>query len=130
VRGACLAPEWNSLRAAWWGPGALHALFPAIEADDVPFAQTALGDQWLLRDHAVLRWSAGTGRIDDPGVSLGGWLRAIEDDAVGFLRLGPLVDYRRSGAALAPGHLLGRNDGGIQPAPARQMLEALAARWA
>lgn len=127
LRGACRAPEWNSLRKAWQGPRALHLLFPAIEEGDVPFAQTALGDQWLLRDHAVLRLVAETGRIEDPGVSLGRWWRSIEDDPVGFLRLAPLVDFRRAGGRLAPGELLARRTDGFHPAPVRAVLEELAA---
>ena len=42
VRGACLAPRWHSLRAAWWGPEALHRRYDAVGRDDVPFAQDAV----------------------------------------------------------------------------------------
>jgi hypothetical protein len=128
VRGACREPRWSSLRAAWLGPDPLSGWFPAIEGDDIPFAQTALGDQWLLRDHAVLRLDARTGRIDDPGVSLGGWWRAIEDDPVGFLGLEPLVAYRRAGGRLAPGELLVGEAGGGRPVPVDAALRALAGK--
>ncbi|MGH0037653.1 MAG: hypothetical protein ACQGVK_21700 [Myxococcota bacterium] len=126
VRGACLAPEWNSLRAAWKGPSALRTLFPEVGADDIPFAQTALGDQWLLRGHAVLRLEAASARIEDPGVSLGGFLRAVEDDAVGFLGLERLVVFLASGATLAPGDLLEERGEGLAPGPAPEVLARLA----
>jgi hypothetical protein len=31
VRGACHAPAWHSLRHAWEGPDALHALFDEVQ---------------------------------------------------------------------------------------------------
>src|SRR5687768_13893517 len=47
VRGACSTPEWHSLRAAWFGEEAIHRQFPAVSAEDVPFAEDALGDQFV-----------------------------------------------------------------------------------
>ncbi len=53
VRGAVLDPEWHSIRAALDGPSALHVLFGALTPADIPFAQDALGDQFVLRDGLV-----------------------------------------------------------------------------
>jgi hypothetical protein len=44
LRGVCQAPEWHSLEEVWDGGHALHRLFPAVRADDVPFAQDCLAD--------------------------------------------------------------------------------------
>src|SRR5206468_12217163 len=37
VRGACLTPEWHSLRAAWRGPKAFHILYDDVRPSDIPF---------------------------------------------------------------------------------------------
>src|SRR6185312_15967257 len=50
VRGASHSPPWHSLRNAWEGPDALHTLFDEVRATDVPFAEDAFGDQFLLRE--------------------------------------------------------------------------------
>jgi len=61
VRGACRRPEWHSLRHAWRGPNAFHEQYPGVEREDVPFAEDAVGDQWLLRGELVWRLAAETG---------------------------------------------------------------------
>ena len=55
VRGACHDPAWHSLRHAWVGDAAFHRAYPAVRETDVPFAQDCVGDQFLLRDGAVVR---------------------------------------------------------------------------
>jgi hypothetical protein len=66
VRGACLAPEWHSLRAACDGERAVHRLWPVVSLSDVPFAEDALGDQFVLRGAQVHRLSAETGELESP----------------------------------------------------------------
>jgi len=106
VRGACRAPEWHSLRAAWLGENAIHRLFPAVRADDVPWAEDALGDQFLLRDGVVLRLEAETGRVESLGVDLTGFEQRVRDDPFEYLRLAPLEQFAREGGELRPGQLL------------------------
>jgi hypothetical protein len=106
VRGACLAPEWHSLRAVWDGPRALHRLFPAVSADDVPFAEDALGDQFLVRSGVVQRLHGETGKVESLGVDLAGFDVAVREDPIEYLGLHPLERFRAEGGVLEPGQLL------------------------
>jgi hypothetical protein len=106
VRGACLAPEWHSLRAAWEGERAVHRLWPAISPSDVPFAEDALGDQFILRDGLVHRLAAETGDLESLDVDLTGFDAAVRTDPVGYLNLAPLEAFRREGGTLRAGELL------------------------
>ena len=98
VRGACLAPTWHSLRAAWEGPSALHLLFPEVRPSDVPFAEEVCGDQFLLRDGQVVRLASETGEVAPVGSDLLAFLAAVRDDGVKTLGLEPLVAFLQSGA--------------------------------
>ena len=106
VRGACLEPVWHSLRAAWMGEHALHRLFPALRPDDVPFAEDALGDQFVLREGTVHRLWAESGEVESLGVDLAGFDAAVRADPVDYLSLGPLERFRAGGGVLEPGQLL------------------------
>lgn len=106
VRGACRAPEWHALRGAWEGERALHRLFPAVLPDDVPFAEDALGDQYLLRGGTVHRLAGETGALVSLGVDLADFDAAVRADPVEYLRLEPLEAFRAEGGALLPGQLL------------------------
>jgi len=108
LRGACTAPAWHSLRAAWRGPESVAARYPAaVRAADVPFAQDALGDQFLLRDGTVHRLAAETGDLEALGVSLGAFLERVGANAVEYLALAPLLAFERdTGGRLEPGQLL------------------------
>lgn len=106
VRGACRTPEWHSLRYACEGERALHRLFPAVSARDIPFAQDALGDQYLLRGGIVHRLSGETGELDSLGLNLADFDAAVRADPVGYLGLDPLEAFRAEGGVLEPGQLL------------------------
>ncbi len=106
VRGACISPEWHSLRVAWEGPCALHARYPSVLATDIPFGEDALGDQFLLRDGIVFRLSAETGEIESLRVDLADFDAAVRSDPVEYLRLQPLERFRSEGGILHPGQLL------------------------
>jgi hypothetical protein len=106
VRGACTTPDWHSLRAAWSGPDAIHLLYSAVEPGDIPFAEDALGDQYLLRDGAVHRLSAETGEMIALGIDLYEFDQSVRADPMGFLSLEPLAAFRASGRELEPGQLL------------------------
>ena len=105
-RGACLTPEWHSLRAAWQGEFALHALYDSVEPADIPFAQDCVGDQFLLRGGEVVRLSAETGEIEAKASGLASFLEAANADPMGYLSLEPLQALRNQGEDLQPGQLI------------------------
>lgn len=106
IRGACRAPGWHSLRHAWEGPDALHALFPEVAASDVPFGEDAFGDQFLLRGGRVVRLSGELGEITDVADSLEALLAGLLADAERVLDYQPLLNFHREGGELRPGQLL------------------------
>src|SRR5213075_2385002 len=75
-RGICAEPSWHSLQQAWFGVSAVHRLFASIRSSDVPFAEDALGDQFVLRDDQVYRLQSETGV-----------LLALEADMQDFLQM-------------------------------------------
>jgi len=125
VRGASLAPEWHSVRAAWRGPNAFHTLYESLEASDIPFAQDQMGDQFLIRDGAVIRLAAETGEVETLVDTLDDFFRKVSEDIEGFLNVG-------LGHTLQPGQLLlayppfvfQESDAGasLKPAPAGEVI--------
>jgi hypothetical protein len=125
VRGACLTPEWHSLRAAWRGPKAFHSLYPDVRPSDIPFAQDQVGDQFLIRDDIVLRLSAETGEIERLADSVQDFFSKVSNDIEDFFNVG--LDYR-----MQPGQLLcayppfcfGESAGGasLAPLPASEVI--------
>lgn len=99
VRGACLAPDWHSLREVWRGASALHELYDSVEAGDIPFAQDQVGDQFLIRGDAVLLLSAEEDKVETLSDSLDDFFRRMNEDLAEFLNVG-------LGHAMAPGQLL------------------------
>lgn len=99
VRGAVLVPEWHSIRAAWQGPNAFHALYKSVLADDIPFAQDQFGDQFLYRNGRVFRLESETGDLEALAESLEEFFTRANEDIEGFLNVG--LDH-----ALQPGQLL------------------------
>ena len=106
VRGACFEPAWHSLRAAWLGEMAIHRHFPDVLPDDVPFAEDALGDQFLLRGATVYKLSGETGEIDSLNMNLVEFDANVRADPDEFLELAPLERFRAEGGVLEPGQLL------------------------
>ncbi len=106
VRGACREPAWHSLRDAWDGEAAFHRLYPEVRADDVPFAEDCVGDQFLLRDGHVWRLSSETGDVESRGVGLLGFFESASADPIAYLSLYPLLQHQREGGKLMPGQLL------------------------
>ena len=88
VRGACLTPEWHSLRAAWRGPKAIHILYKDVQPSDIPFAQDQLGDQLLIRENAVHRLSAETGELERIADNIQDFFGRVSSDIEGFLHVG------------------------------------------
>ncbi len=106
VRGACFEPDWHSLRRAWFGPGSISDLFPAVNHNWVPFAEDCVGDQFLLKSTGVVRLSAETGELEELGLTLGEFLRRANTDPIGFLAMEPLLQFRQDQGDLPDGHLV------------------------
>lgn len=106
LRGACKTPAWHSLGRAWDGPMAIHRLFRQVTPEDVPFAQDALGDQFILRDGQVHQLWSETGILEALDLDLGGFLQKVEEDPLNFLEMAPLRLLEDDGERLAPGQLL------------------------
>lgn len=106
LRGVCAAPGWHSLRAAMEGPMALHRRFPEVQAADIPFAEEACGDQFLLREGVVHRLAGETGDVGSLEMPLVPFLERVRDDGVATLNLEPLLAFLEAGQHLAPGQLL------------------------
>jgi len=106
VRGACREPRWHSLGYWWRGDDALHRHFPVLQPSDIPFAQDAMGDQFVLRDGEVHRLAAEAGELEALNMGLKGFLTAAERDPEGYLSLEPLYHFLEEGSVLEPGQLL------------------------
>lgn len=106
VRGACLAPAWHSLRDAWVGDNAFHRLYPDVTADDIPFAEDCMGDQFLLRDGTVWHLFAETGEVESLESSFAEFMQNVLDDPGEHLGLHPLLQFQREGGHLQAGQLL------------------------
>jgi hypothetical protein len=106
VRGACRGPAWHSLRNAWEGPDALHTLFEEVEPTDLPFAEDAFGDQFLLRGGNLLRLSGELGEVAEIAESLEHFFDGLWTDAEQVLDYQPLLRFREGGGELPPGQLL------------------------
>jgi hypothetical protein len=106
IRGASTEPHWHSLRHVWTGALALHERYANVRADDIPFAQDAVGDQWLIRDEQVVMLAAETGDVEPLGQTFEEFLQAAAADPVETLGLHPLMQFRSDGGILTPGQLL------------------------
>ena len=106
VRGACHEPAWHSLRYNWLGDGPLHKLYPTLTPDDIPFAEDALGDQFIVRGGIVHRLAGETGDVSSLGVDLPKFDERTRANPMEYLSLQPLWRFRGEGKDLQPGHLL------------------------
>ncbi len=106
MRGACRAPEWHALSTVWDGDLSLHKAYPGVEARDIPFAQDALGDQFLLRGSLVYRLFTETGEIEMTDMDLFEFLTFVQMAPFKVLDIQPLERFREEGGDLQPGQLL------------------------
>ena len=106
VRAACLEPAWHSLRDAWHGPRAYWRFYRSLTADDIPFAQDCVGDQFVLRDSIVSVLRAEIDELEQLGLTLGEFFREAAADPDEVLSMGPLGKHLANGGLLAPGQLL------------------------
>jgi hypothetical protein len=106
IRGACHNPPWHSLREAWRGSSAFHCNYPNLRPTDIPFAEDALGDQFVLREEVVHRLATETGDLQSLATDVVTFIAQIEADPITTLSLEPLVAFERTGGRLEPGQLL------------------------
>jgi hypothetical protein len=106
VRGACREPAWHSLRSAWEGSDAFHLLYEEVLESDVPFAEDALGDQFLIRDDEVWHLWAETGEIERRAPTLEAFMAEILAEPTQSLALEPVMAFLDAGQSLEPGQLL------------------------
>ncbi len=107
LRGACTAPAWHALREAWEGDAAFHVLYDwAVSPDDVPFAEDAFGDQYLVRDGAVWRLWAETGETARVADGVEAFLRDLLARPAEALGFDPADALEWTGGSLAPGRTL------------------------
>lgn len=99
VRGACLGPEWHSLRSAWYGPNSFHLLYEAVEPTDIPFGQDQFGDQFLIRGGEIVRLSGETGGIEKLASTLEDFFRRADCEIEKFLNVS--IDHK-----MEPGQLI------------------------
>ena len=93
VRGACLTPDWHSLRAAWRGAKAFHVLYEDVRPSDIPFAQDLVGNQFLIRESTVIRLFAETGEMEPLAPSLQDFFTRLSSDIERFLNV--LIGFAR-----------------------------------
>lgn len=121
VRGASLFPEWHSLRAAWRGASAFHALYDSVRPTDIPFSQDQLGDQFLIRDGSVLRLIAETGELESLVESVADFFSRVNEDIEAFLNVGLRHSMQPGQLMLAFPPFVLKESGGsasLKPAPA------------
>jgi immunity protein 35 of polymorphic toxin system len=106
IRGVANEPDWHSMRRVWIEDDRLSALYPQVHADDVPFAQDCLGDQFLLRSNSVYRLSGETGEIENLELGWQDFFSAATANPIEFLSLQPLQRFKLDGNSLEPGQLL------------------------
>lgn len=106
VRGACVDPDWHSLGEALHGELALHEHYPDVLPTDVPFAQDAVGDQYLLRDGTVHWLYAETGDLESLRIGLIEFIEAAQTNPNEYLGLHLLRQFTAGGGTLQPGELL------------------------
>lgn len=106
LRGACQTPDWHSLNHAWETVDAFHRHYRTVKNTDVPFAQSALGDQYFIRDHVVYRLDTECDEIESLDMNLKTFLESVQGDPIGALNLEPLEEFWDQGGALQPGQLL------------------------
>jgi hypothetical protein len=106
VRGACLAPAWHSLRNAIEGVQSFATLYPEVRPGDIPFAEDAFGDQFLLRDGQVWQLAAETGELAEIAPGIEDFFESVIADIGGVLGYEPVQAAGLAGGEVPPGKLI------------------------
>ena len=105
-RGASGLTTWHSLREVWVGESALHRLYPAVTREDLPFAQSCTGNQFLLRAGAVWLLDAEIGEVEETVYDLDGFLAHVQEPEPTLLDWSALEQLHSEGGRLEPGQLI------------------------
>lgn len=105
-RGICSEPRWHSLGQMWKSNRSLRQLFPAVIGSDVPFAQDALGNQFVLRGELVWQLDAETGQLESLKIDVHDFLGMLISSPADVLPLSFLEQFKGGNVALEPGQLL------------------------
>ena len=106
VRGACSNPHWHSIREAWMGPRALHHSFTALLPSDVPFAQDALGNQFIIRSDRIFKLNGEKGLLEPLDCTFPELLKALFVDPDKYVQLDHIRHFQEIDGPLEPGELL------------------------
>lgn len=106
IRGVSKLPEWHSIRHAWESTDAFHRHYRSVKKTDIPFAQSALGDQYFIRNDVVHQLDAECDEIESLDIDLKTFLEEVQSDPNGVLNLEPLEEFWGHGGLLEPGQLL------------------------
>jgi hypothetical protein len=109
IRGCVTGTNWDALKHYWTGDAALYKTYKNLTAQDVPFAQDFLGDQYVYRDGTVWHLQCETGDLDDLELDFNEFLAEVTADPIEFLALYPLIEFMESGKNLKVGQLLQAN---------------------
>jgi hypothetical protein len=94
------------LAAATEGGQSFSALYPLVLPSDLPFAEDAFGDQYLLRDRLVYRLSAESGEVAALNLPLDAFFDALLGDPAATLGFEPSDAVASVGGQLEPGTLV------------------------
>jgi len=106
IRGVAREPTWHSLRHAWLGADSIAIHYAEVQPADIPFAEDALGDQFLWREGLVHRLSSETGEVIALNVDLPEFVMSVQRAPGEYLSLEPLQAFEATGNRLLPGQLL------------------------
>ncbi len=106
VRGVCQIPEWHSLHHACESADAFHRHYRSVKETDTPFAQSALGDQYFIRNAVVHQLDTECDEFESLDMGLEAFLEEVQRDPIAFLNLEPLEEFWGHGGELEPGQLL------------------------
>lgn len=93
LRGVCRTPEWHSLLHAWESTDAFYRHYRTVKKSDVPFAQSALGDQYFIRDNIVHRLDTECDEIESLNMDFKTFLEEVQRDPIAALNLEPLEEF-------------------------------------
>jgi len=124
VRGASLIPEWHLLREARRGPNAFQKLYENVKPLDVPFAQDQFGDQFLIREGAIIRLSAETGETECIAASFQEFFDNVNSDIENFLNVGLQHEMKPGELLLAAPPFCLKSDAApsLKPVPALEVI--------
>lgn len=94
LRGWTDDPPWHDLAAAWRGPESFATRYPAVQPNDIPFAQDCMGDQFLWREGRILTLYAESGELEQVAEDVEAFFQRILEDPRGFLSYNPSMKLK------------------------------------